>query len=83
MPFIGVGMVSTVTPHYLTLASFYKPLGILILGLAVRLCYGAPPLSAGMPEAMKLAVKRHPRRRALMHELIRKDGVFGAMAGRR
>ena len=32
MLFIGVGMVSTVTPIYLTLVSIHKPLGIAILG---------------------------------------------------
>lgn len=152
MLFIGVGMVSTVTPRYLTLVSIHKPLGlfILVLGLvrlAVRLRYGAPPLPASMPEPMKLAAKAshwvfyalmillpligwgmlsaaaypvvvlgvplpailppsdglhaalwaaHKTlalsffalivihvAAALMHALIRKDGVFEAMAGRR
>ncbi|MDR5733895.1 cytochrome b [Caballeronia sp. LZ025] len=60
MLFIGVGMVSTVKPDYLTLVSIHKPLGIviLILGLirlAVRIVRGAPPLPADMPEPMKLA----------------------------
>jgi cytochrome b561 len=60
MLFIGVGMVSTVRPDYLTLVSIHKPLGviILILGLirlAVRIVRGAPPLPADMPEPMKLA----------------------------
>jgi len=60
MLFIGVGMVSTVTPKYLTLVSIHKPLGIIILllaliRLALRVRYGAPPLPAGMPEPMKLA----------------------------
>ncbi len=60
MLFIGVGMVSTVMPKYLTLVSIHKPLGIAILVLAlirliVRLVYGAPPLPADMPEPMKLA----------------------------
>jgi cytochrome b561 len=49
MLFIGVGMVSTVTPIYLTLVSIHKPLGIAILvlvliRLALRLRYGAPSL---------------------------------------
>jgi cytochrome b561 len=60
MLFIGVGMVSTVMPKYLTLVSIHKPLGIAILALAlirlvVRLRYGAPPLPADLPEPMKLA----------------------------
>jgi len=60
MLFIGVGMVSTVMPKYLTLVSIHKPLGIAILVLAVvrlatRLRYGAPSLPADLPEPMKLA----------------------------
>jgi cytochrome b561 len=60
MLFIGVGMVSTVMPKYLTLVAIHKPLGIAILALAlirlaVRLRYGAPPLPADLPESMKLA----------------------------
>jgi cytochrome b561 len=60
MLFIGVGMVSTVMPKYLTLVAIHKPLGIAILALAlirlaVRLRYGAPPLPADLPEPMKLA----------------------------
>jgi cytochrome b561 len=60
MLFIGVGMVSTVRPDYLSLVSIHKPLGIVILVLAlirlvVRLMRGAPPLPASMPEPMKLA----------------------------
>ena len=60
MLFIGVGMVSTITPKYLTLVSIHKPLGIAILvlaliRLALRLRYGAPPLPADLPEPMKLA----------------------------
>jgi cytochrome b561 len=62
MLFIGVGMVSTVKPKYLTLVSIHKPLGITILvlalvRLAVRLRYGAPPLPADLPAPMKLAAK--------------------------
>lgn len=62
MLFIGIGMVSIVTPAYLTLVSIHKPLGIAILvlalvRLAVRLKSGAPPLPAGMPEPMKLAAR--------------------------
>jgi cytochrome b561 len=60
MLFIGVGMVSTVMPTYLTLVSIHKPLGIAILVLAlvrlvVRLRYGAPSLPVDLPEPMKLA----------------------------
>ena len=60
MLFIGVGMVSTIMPKYLTLVSIHKPLGIAILVLAlirlvVRLLSGAPPLPADLPEPMKLA----------------------------
>jgi cytochrome b561 len=60
MLFIGVGMVSTVTPIYLTLVSIHKPLGAAILVLAlirltVRLRYGAPPLPSDLPEPMRLA----------------------------
>jgi cytochrome b561 len=62
MLFIGVGMVSTIEPKYLTLVSIHKPLGIAILvlvlvRLAVRLRYGAPPLPADLPEPMKLAAQ--------------------------
>ena len=62
MLFIGVGMVSTVMPKYLTLVSIHKPLGIAILvlaliRLAVRLRYGAPALPADLPEPMKLAAE--------------------------
>jgi cytochrome b561 len=60
MLFLGVGMVSTIAPEYLTLVGIHKPLGILILILAlirlvVRLVYGAPPLPLDLPEPMKLA----------------------------
>ena len=60
MLFIGVGMVSTVTPRYLTLVSIHKPLGIAILILAllrivVRLRSGTPALPASLPEPVKLA----------------------------
>lgn len=60
MLFIGVGMVSTITPRYLTLVSIHKPLGIAILVLALirlvlRLRDGAPALPADLPEPMKLA----------------------------
>jgi cytochrome b561 len=60
MLFIGVGMASTVAPEYLTLVNIHKPLGIVILILAlirlvVRLRYGAPALPIDLPEPMKLA----------------------------
>jgi len=60
MLFIGVGMVSTVMPKYLTLVSIHKPLGAAILLLAllrlvVRMLYGAPPLPSDLPPPMKLA----------------------------
>src|ERR1700729_2832412 len=60
MLFIGVGMVSTVTPKYLTLVQIHKPLGIAILvlvliRLALRFYYGSPSLPADLPEPMKLA----------------------------
>ena len=59
MLFIGVHMVSTISPNYLTYIGIHKPLGIVILvlaliRLAVRLRSGAPPLparSAGTDEA--------------------------------
>jgi cytochrome b561 len=62
MLFIGVGMVSTIMPKYLTLVSIHKPLGIAILVLAllrliVRLRDGAPPLPADLPVPMKLAAE--------------------------
>jgi cytochrome b561 len=60
MLFIGVGMVSTVTPTYLQLLSIHKPLGIAILVLAavrllVRWWSGTPALPADLPEPMRLA----------------------------
>ena len=62
MLFVGVGMVSTISPNYLTLVSIHKPLGIAILVLAllrlvVRLLKGAPPLPQDMPVPMKLAAR--------------------------
>ncbi len=60
MLFIGVGMVSTITPKYLTLVQIHRPLGIAILvlaliRLALRIRYGAPSLPADLPEPIKLA----------------------------
>lgn len=62
MLFIGIGMVTTVRPVYLTLVSIHKPLGIAILVLAllrliVRWRVGTPPLPSDMPGPMKLAAK--------------------------
>ena len=62
MLFIGVGMVSTVSPRYWTLVSIHRPLGIVILvlvifRLAVRLRQGAPPLPADLPRWQKLGAK--------------------------
>jgi len=59
MLFIGVHMVATITPRYLTLIAIHKLLGLVILVLAlirlvVRLRSGAPPLPADLPEPMKL-----------------------------
>jgi cytochrome b561 len=60
MLFIGVHMVSTISPNYLTYIGIHKPLGIVILVLAlirlgVRLSSGTPPLPRDLPEPMKLA----------------------------
>jgi cytochrome b561 len=60
MLFIGVGMVSTVTPKYLSLIATHKTLGVAILilaliRLAVRGRSGAPALPADLPMPMKLA----------------------------
>ena len=91
MLFIGVGMVSTVKPDYLTLVSIHKPLGIAILvlaliRLAVRIARGAPPLPANMPEPMKLAAHlSHYAFYALMIAmplLGYGDAVGGGLSGR-
>jgi cytochrome b561 len=62
MLFIGVGMVSTVRPDYLTLVNIHKPLGIAILALAllrlwVRIRSGAPPLPVDLPAPMRLGAQ--------------------------
>jgi cytochrome b561 len=62
MLFIGVGMVSTVKPKYLTLVQIHKPLGIAILLLALlrlglRFAYGAPALPADLPPFIKLGAE--------------------------
>ncbi|MHC2518982.1 cytochrome b [Bradyrhizobium diazoefficiens] len=62
MLFIGVGMVSTVTPKYLPLILIHKTLGVTLLALVLlrlvlRLYYGAPPLPADLPTEIKLGAK--------------------------
>ena len=62
MLFIGVGMISTIAPKYLTLIQIHKVLGIAILALvlirlALRAHYGAPALPADLPMPMKLAAE--------------------------
>jgi cytochrome b561 len=54
MLFIGIGMVSTLSPRYWTLVSIHRPLGILILvlvllRLGVRLWRGVPALPSDLP----------------------------------
>ncbi|MBR0907159.1 cytochrome b [Bradyrhizobium liaoningense] len=68
MLFIGVGMVSTVAPEYLPLILIHKTLGVTLLGLvlirvALRLYYGAPPLPDDLPSAMKFGAR-------LSHQLL-------------
>jgi len=60
MLFIGVSMVSTLKPRFLTLISIHKLLGIAILSLAVlrlgvRWGLGAPPLPDDLPRVQALA----------------------------
>ena len=62
MLFIGVGMVSTIAPKYLTLVAIHKPLGIAILVLVVirlglRLVYGSAKLPSDLPVMMRLAAE--------------------------
>ena len=62
MLFIGVGMVSTVTPAYLQLIHIHEPLGLMVLVLALlrlilRWRHKAPPLPADLPEPMRLAAQ--------------------------
>jgi cytochrome b561 len=62
MLFIGVGMVSTITPKYLPLILLHRSLGLALLilvliRLALRLYYGAPPLPIDLPGPMKLGAK--------------------------
>ncbi len=58
MLFIGVGMVSTAGPAYLTLLALHRPLGLLILilvlvRLPLRVATGAPALPADLPSLQK------------------------------
>ncbi len=58
MLFVGVGMVSTVGPTYLTLLDLHRPLGIAILVLVLirlplRLATGAPALPEDLPLLQK------------------------------
>lgn len=62
MLFIGVGMISVVTPKYLTLMQIHKALGLVILVLALirltfRVAYGAPSLPADLTFMDKLAAE--------------------------
>jgi cytochrome b561 len=58
MLFIGVGMVSTITPKYLPLRSLGVALLLLVpIRLALRLYYGAPSLPIDLPGSMKLGAK--------------------------
>jgi cytochrome b561 len=60
--FIGIGMVSTLQPKFLTLIAIHRPLGIAILLLAifrlgVRLRRGAPSLPADLPRWQAFGAK--------------------------
>jgi cytochrome b561 len=62
MLFIGIGMVSTLSPRYWTLVSIHKPLGILILvlvplRLVIRLWHGIPALPSDLPRWQASAAK--------------------------
>ena len=62
MLFIGVGMVSTTGPAYVTLLHLHRPLGIAILVLValrllVRLVTGAPALPPDLDAPQRLAAK--------------------------
>jgi cytochrome b561 len=62
MLFIGIGMISVVTPKYLILIQIHKLLGLFILVLAIvrltfRIAYGAPALPTDLPFLMKLAAE--------------------------
>src|SRR5262245_4933673 len=74
MLFIGIGMVASL-PHYHTLLSIHRPLGILILALVAirlvnRLLNPPPPLPEGMPAWQRfVAVGSHVLLYALMFAL--------------
>lgn len=60
MLFIGVAMVTTIRPVYLTLVAIHKPLGMAILALVlirivVRLRQGSPALPQDLPRVQHLA----------------------------
>ena len=60
MLFIGVGMMSTVSPLYRELFGWHRTIGILVLVLVAvrlinRLMRGAPPLPADLPSWQKWA----------------------------
>lgn len=62
MLFIGIAMVSTLKPRFLTLIAIHKPLGIAILVLAmlrlgVRWRRGAPPLPSDLPPMQAIGAK--------------------------
>jgi cytochrome b561 len=62
MLFIGVTMVSTLRPGFLTLVAIHKPLGIsilvlVVLRLAVRWRYGAPALPDDLPPILAAGAK--------------------------
>jgi cytochrome b561 len=62
MLFIGITMVSTLQPRFLTLIAIHKPLGIAILILAilrlgVRWKRGAPPLPSDLASIQAVAAK--------------------------
>jgi cytochrome b561 len=62
MLFIGVTMVSTLGPRFLTLIAIHRPLGIAILVLALlrlglRLKRGAPPLSNDLSSIQAIAAR--------------------------
>ena len=62
MLFIGIGMISIITPKFLTLIQIHEVLGIIILVLALarlilRLVYGAPALPPNLPLVERLAAE--------------------------
>jgi cytochrome b561 len=62
MLFIGIGMVSTLQPKFLTLVAIHRPLGIAILLLAifrlgVRLRRGVPALPTDLPLWQAISAK--------------------------